>query len=868
VRLALFAEMVKGRPWLPATLRELGGMDGVGLKFLEDTFSSTRANPKHHYHQKAAQAVLQLLLPETNSDIKGRIRSMEELRAVSGYADRQADFIDLIRVLDTDLRLITPVDPEGAVDLEPSVVPAGGSSYQLTHDYLVHSLRDWLTRKRRQTRRGRAELRLATITSFWRDRPERRRLPSPLEWIDILCYTKPRFWSDPERRMMRSATQHYAVRGLAALAVLVILSIAIIDHSGRIRAESLISQLLVADTSELSAIFKETDGSLGRTRRALDRIARDPRRSPKERLHASLALLPFDETHDDEVFQSLIESEPDELIVLGQRLRARAAPFVHRLWTVATDPGTESKRKLRAACALAILDPHDARWDGLARDVSNSLVLKEYAFHLKRWLDALRPIKRALLEPVAAIFRDRAKSDDERFQATVILEQFGADLPEFLVKLIMDADLRQYSILLPVLKPHRDRVVDLLVGELHGQPSAAESENTLNELASEKANCAVTLLLFGEPRNVWSLLGDSREPRVRGFLLERIEPMGVDPKMLIDRLREERDTAVRRALVVVLADYSANGLPTAEKAALEHELLDMFLADPDAGIHSAAESLLRRHGRADQLDALLERLKGGEPGAGCRWYINRAGDTMVIIDPRGKDPGLSCRRPVDRVFAMASKEVSVRQFLRFRPNADYEHTHSPTVDCPINCVNWYTAAAYCRWLSERERLPEEEMCYPPINEIKEGMRLPPDYLRRIGYRLPTEAEAEYACRAGTVTSRFFGSADLLLPRYDYFRHNSQNHSWPVGSLRPNDLGLFDILGNVLEWCQESRSPHDRPEDREDTDAVSNTTDRFLHSGSYDKVIDLVRSDRSEHALPPVQFNSIGFRVARTVRPRP
>ncbi len=96
VRLALFAEMVKRKPWIPATLREVGGMDGVGVTFLEETFSSPRSNPNHRYHQKAAQAVLKALLPETNADIKGRMRSVEELRRVSGYAERPADFIDLI----------------------------------------------------------------------------------------------------------------------------------------------------------------------------------------------------------------------------------------------------------------------------------------------------------------------------------------------------------------------------------------------------------------------------------------------------------------------------------------------------------------------------------------------------------------------------------------------------------------------------------------------------------------------------------------------------------------------------------------------------------------------------------------------------
>ena len=75
VRLALFAEMMKGKPWTPATLREVGGTEGVGLTFLEETFSASTAPPEHRFHQKAAQAVLKALLPESGTDIKGQMRS-------------------------------------------------------------------------------------------------------------------------------------------------------------------------------------------------------------------------------------------------------------------------------------------------------------------------------------------------------------------------------------------------------------------------------------------------------------------------------------------------------------------------------------------------------------------------------------------------------------------------------------------------------------------------------------------------------------------------------------------------------------------------------------------------------------------------
>ena len=113
VRLALFAEMVKGKPWGPATLREVGGTEGVGVAFLEETFSSQKANPAHRVHQRAAQAVLKALLPETGADIKGQMRSRHELLEASGYDHRPKDFDDLIRILDSELRLITPTDPEG-----------------------------------------------------------------------------------------------------------------------------------------------------------------------------------------------------------------------------------------------------------------------------------------------------------------------------------------------------------------------------------------------------------------------------------------------------------------------------------------------------------------------------------------------------------------------------------------------------------------------------------------------------------------------------------------------------------------------------------------------------------------------------------
>ena len=178
VRLALFAEMMKDKPWTPAALNEVGGTEGLGVTFLEDTFSSPTANPKHRLHSEAARAVLKALLPEIGTDIKGNMRSYAELSEASGYASRSEEFDDLIRILNGEIRLITPTDPEGQNPQSdpPSHAQPEHKYYQLTHDYLVHPLREWLTRKQKEKMRGQAQLRLAERSALERQAGE---TPSP-----------------------------------------------------------------------------------------------------------------------------------------------------------------------------------------------------------------------------------------------------------------------------------------------------------------------------------------------------------------------------------------------------------------------------------------------------------------------------------------------------------------------------------------------------------------------------------------------------------------------------------------------------------------------------------------------------------------
>ncbi len=200
VRLALFAEMVKGKPWTPATLADVGGTEGVGVTFLEETFSASTASPEHRLHQEAARGVLKALLPASGTDIKGATRSFDELLAASGYSRRPDEFDDLVHILDGEIRLITPTDAAG-IEIEDARPTK--KYYQLTHDYLVPSLRAWLTQKQKESWRGRAEMCLQERTTQWHRGRLARLLPGPLEYVRILAAV-------PRRQRTAAATNRPA----------------------------------------------------------------------------------------------------------------------------------------------------------------------------------------------------------------------------------------------------------------------------------------------------------------------------------------------------------------------------------------------------------------------------------------------------------------------------------------------------------------------------------------------------------------------------------------------------------------------------------------------------------------------------------
>jgi eukaryotic-like serine/threonine-protein kinase len=141
-----------------------------------------------------------------------------------------------------------------------------------------------------------------------------------------------------------------------------------------------------------------------------------------------------------------------------------------------------------------------------------------------------------------------------------------------------------------------------------------------------------------------------------------------------------------------------------------------------------------------------------------------------------------------------------------------------------------------------------------------------------GYRLPTEAEMEYATRAGAGTSRYYGETDGLLGHYAWYLQNSGELVQRVGMKKPNDFGLFDVQGNCYTWCQEPYDNYPKAEGEEAVEdkevpkvnlVVKGTQSRVLRGGSFGNQASVVRSANRATFVPSVRNFIDGFRVART-----
>ena len=217
---------------------------------------------------------------------------------------------------------------------------------------------------------------------------------------------------------------------------------------------------------------------------------------------------------------------------------------------------------------------------------------------------------------------------------------------------------------------------------------------------------------------------------------------------------------------------------------------------------------------------------------------NSIGTTLQLIEP-----GVFTMGGRDDDDGKPAHPVTLTQpfYLGVWPvtQAQYEQviqtnpSHFKCPNGPVEKVSWFEACEFCRLLSQKES----------------GV-----------YRLPTEAEWEYACRAGSTTAYCFGDSEMLLRDYAWFRDNSSRKPHPVGEKQPNAWGFHDMHGNVWEWCQDYWAEY-TANAQTDPGGPPSGPSRVHRGGSWNDDAGLCRSAKRYKFPPEYKDTTTGFRVA-------
>jgi serine/threonine protein kinase/formylglycine-generating enzyme required for sulfatase activity len=587
------------------------------------------------------------------------------------------------------------------------------------------------------------------------------------------------------------------------------------------------------------------------------------------KLHASLALLPVDASQADYLAKQLLTAKADDVPVIVMFLKPHKSLLERQLWD-AIESGSNSER-IRAAAALAEYDSNSEQWKQFRDDVVTALVSVPY-FESDKWIAMLRPVGSILVAPLDSRFRDRSSiRDTEQRLVAAALSDYLTAKPQLLKELILLADSdREFQPMLAALSNHKQLVVPEFKSLLTQSPPKRAEPDKRDAFWKKQANAAVCLLELGDTESVWPLFQQTPDPSLRSFIIDRIARLGASYEILAAQIEQESDPASRYAMVLALGQFDVGKMSSQQKQELVEQLAALYRDDAALGVHSATGWTLRTWQKNQIVTEIDTKLKNSLPKKGRNWFVNSQGQAFAVIDGPveflmgGKTERTEPKKvTLSHRFAVATHEVTVAQFQTFR--SDHQHLGQgvPKPDCSVNMVTWYDAVAYCNWLSEEEGIHKDQWCYEKNDkgEYAEGMKIPADYLERTGYRLPTEQEWEFVCRANSMSTYGFGEPVELLTSYGWYVKNAESQMWPVGTKLPNGLGMFDMHGNAFEWCHslifvQSRSA--------DVAVVKDAEHRVLRGGSFVNNSSFVRSATRGYNRPTDWLITSGFRPSRTL----
>ena len=681
VRLAIWAELMKSRHWTPDALAEIGGTAGLGVRFLENSLSAPSAPPAHRFHAAAAQRVLRALLPPAGSELKGHRRTAGELAFAAGTTPESADFQELIGILDQTLRLITPMEN----NLKPEV-DGSERSYQLTHDFLVSSVRDWLAQQDRLTKAGQARLLLSQATEVWHATSQRTGLPSLWESIRIYRHVPRATWTAEQTRMMRQATRSNLKNVSQIMAVLLVIGglfWSFAKHREQLAQDEVLSSMISgiptvqesAMPSLLSELRKYPEGDVR------ERLRQKSETANTSKLRWQLALSHFDTLPCEVLLDQLESISAEEVTLLVSALKTnRAAALSEIEARIQTIPG-----------------------------------------------DSVSPL---------------------RFRLALLAHHLG--------------DSRQF-------------------------------------------------------RRI-STSGRGTNPRLRTELIAATTEWHGPLDDLLPRGPTEFDLDTRYVLLLALGGCR----PTRpDRERIQPRLLPLFEDCQDLSTRNATRWVLRQWGVPEPPVPQTTEIRTHHD-----WYDISPDLTMLVLENSaflwqvfkgfGKDYEKSVIR-LDVPIDIGDREVSVGLFQEFMADPSYPAAEKPvdwpghstavslTAHHPVQNVSHFDIVMFCNWLSHRFHLTP---CYRRTGRKQQWQGRQYDQWEIVvdadGFRLPSEREWVCACLADAHSIFHFGNDVHHLPDYAIINVSRGGRAQRCGARRPNLWGCFDMLGNVLERCEDIR----------------------------------------------------------------
>ncbi|NNE93488.1 MAG: protein kinase, partial [Verrucomicrobiales bacterium] len=698
LQLALFAEMAKTVEWSIGSYRKMGGSKAIGIEFLNSIFSGRNANPACRAIEKEARAILESLLPLDNSGLRGRPVEFDTLAERCGLNSSDSRFTTALRILDQDLRLVALADQDGTeVTASDEAVPCSTKRIQLTHDYLVPSLRDWLFENRKATVRGRTLLRLQALSEAWRQSKDRRNLLSFREWALVTTLIPKHRLSVYDIDLIRNSRNQISKWAGILIMIALAVGIPISQYFAHARVARSADRFELAKVSELPELLASETLSSNVTSELEKRYAQQ---FPAPSLNIIIALAEKSPRYQKDVFDRLPSLSAIECKSAVEILSQCNSQMVDDAWK-----WIDSRRDAENKCIpyysyLAAVSPEDIFWENHNSRILNGLLTVPES-EMKLWAEQLRQISKHLEDVVEIEYEQSSSNPAVSRRLTRIQLALFKNQPEKLAKSLRSTYTRDFSIFSGALDGKNTELINTFQNELNSLQTHEKSE--IEHSRRVQAKFAAVLLKIAPNAKLWELFKASSDPTLRTCLIH-LTPLSLsDPSMVFETAVSEAPTSpLLIGLVQCLGEYQLNQFPPDAREKAKAWIKFQHTQNPSPGIRSSAKWVLKNwrvslNTRPSQTQSSPE-FPSSSTQTKLNWRTLSGGEDMAVISlPAELRP-----QAHTGTFAIGTTEVTIRQFRRSRTPNQSSPRHSISADSPVHFVAYDDAMKYCNWLTIHE----------------------------------------------------------------------------------------------------------------------------------------------------------------------